>query len=163
MFKARHTTFHHIAGMIWLSVGTFLMFVGIRYLVDMAKSPSAGSSMIEWVGILSGGREQAACLLIVLGLLIGNVKARFVLLKAAQRLSATILTLPNPAHAKFVFGFRYFALVLAMMGLGFLMKVLEVPGDIRGLIDVAVGSALITGSIHFFKKGRSLKSCPAST
>lgn len=157
MFKARHTTFHHIAGMIWFIVGSFLMVIGIRYLVEAAQNPAAGHTLIGALGSIAGGKEQAACILVAIGLFIGNLKVRYVLHKVVARLSSKILTLPDPAHAKFVFGFRYFALVLIMMGIGLLMKVLDIPGDIRGFIDIAVGSALITGSLHFFKKGRSLK------
>jgi len=155
MFKARHTTFHHLAGMIWLTVGSFLMVAGIRYLVAAGVNPEDASFLIHYLSYF-GGFEQASCLLVALGLLIGHFKTRFVLHKTVTRLSSKILTLPNPAHAKFVFGVRYFVLVAAMMGIGFLMRFFAVPNDIRGMIDVGVGSALISGSLSFFKLGRAL-------
>ena len=36
-----------------------------------------------------------------------------------------------------------------MIGLGFAMRVLQVPIDIRALVDIAVGSALIQGSFFY--------------
>lgn len=162
MFKARHKTFHSLAGLIWLAVGFSLMWVGIRYLIDAAKGVAASSSLLGFLSPVTGGREQAACILIALGLFIGYLKVRYVLQKVVHRLSSKILTLPQPAHAKLVFGFRYFALVIAMMGIGLLMKVLDLPADIRGFIDVAVGSALISGSMLFFRIARAIPKASAA-
>ncbi|CRX39370.1 hypothetical protein [Estrella lausannensis] len=162
MFKARHKTFHRLAGLIWLAVGFSLLTVGIRYLIDSAKGFAASSWLLGFLGPVAGGREQAACILIAIALFVGYLKVRYVLQKAVHRLSSKILTLPEPAHAKLVFGFRYFALVLAMMGIGLLMKALDLPADIRGFIDVAVGSALISGSMHFFRIARTIPKVPAA-
>lgn len=156
MFKAKHTTFHQLAGLIWLCVGFSLMSVGIRYLMESVNDVQSASFVMRFLSPIAGGREQAACILIAFGLFIGYLKVRYVLQKAILRLSSKILTLPNPAHAKLVFEFRYFALVAVMMGIGLLMKLLAVPPDIRGLIDVGVGSALLSGSLHFFKIAKNI-------
>ena len=163
MFKAKHTTFHYIAGSIWLIVGTFLMIIGIRFLMDSAFHPENGSFLIKSLEYAVGGSEQGACILVAMGLFLGSLKVRYVLYKAVTRLSSKILTLPNPAHAKFVFTFRYFVLIFAMMGIGFLMKLFELPSDIRGVVDVAVGSGLVSGSLYFFKLGRALSICDTAS
>jgi hypothetical protein len=42
-----------------------------------------------------------------------------------------------------------------MMALGLVFRFLPIPIDLRGLIDVAIGSALINGAMLYFRAARA--------
>ncbi len=44
-----------------------------------------------------------------------------------------------------------------MIGLGVMIKVLDVPTDLRGWIDTAIGAALINGAVIYFQHAYQLK------
>jgi hypothetical protein len=75
----------------------------------------------------------------------------FVISKTTLRNIMRLQTLPQPVHIKDLYPLPYYILVGGMMGLGILMNTLAVPKDVRGLIDAAVGFALIEGSLVAFR------------
>ena len=44
-----------------------------------------------------------------------------------------------------------------MVGLGALIKVLNLPLDVRGAIDIVIGSALINGAMIYFRSAFELR------
>jgi len=138
------------SGVIWIVVGVFLLTLGVRFIVAEAQS-GQGSSLITSLSVLTGGREQAALALVAIGLLIGFVKGRYVLIKTVKRVSERILSLPLPIRPSQVYSRGYLLLIGGMIALGISLKWLGIPLSIRGLVDVAVGSALIHGAMAYFR------------
>lgn len=114
-----------ISGMIWTIVGCSLSILGTIFLSRAGALP-----------------------LILLALPIGYAKGRFIMKKSAMRQLSRLSTLKE-ASLKDLFSRGYVLLLAIMMCLGFLLRFC--PLMLRGTIDIAVGFALIIGSLNFYK------------
>lgn len=146
-----HRNWIAISGFIWLAIGSFLLYKGLRFISEGAL---AADSLCFRLQGLCGSPQQAGTVLIAIGLLLGFLKGRMVLSKAVKRVALRILSLPLPIRAAAVYGPSYWILIAAMIGLGVLLRFLPIPVDLRGLIDTAVGSALINGAMLYFRAAR---------
>lgn len=153
MPKLSHSGLIALSGMIWLSIGLFLMPVGLRLLYSIIGGavPLADTPLVSFMSPYTGGAENAAVVLIALGLMIGSLKVKYVLSKTIQKVIGRILGFVSPTSVSNIYGIKYLYLVAFMMSLGFAIKYFNVPADIRGFIDVAVGSALTTGGLTFLR------------
>lgn len=153
--KLKHKSLITIAGLCWFLIGIFLLSIGLRLIVQKAVlyeiNEVSGHSLIAFFAPLAGGFQQAGMILIALALFIGYFKSRFVLAKTVRRMVTRIRHLEQPAPLYKMYSPAFYAIIAAMMGLGMLMRVTGIATDIRGLIDVAVGSALINGALLYFK------------
>ena len=95
--------------------------------------------------------ENAVVILIVMGMLIGYSKGRYVLGRSAIKGVQRIRNFPDPTDLKNIYSSKYYILLGLMMGLGISMKYLGIPADVRGVIDVAIGAALINGAVIYFR------------
>ncbi len=146
------TTWIAISGGIWFIVGMGLMVLGLNFIVLKARLDlMETTSLIARLSPLVGGREQAAMGLIICGLLLGFIKGRFVLIKTVKRVVTRIISLPMPVKISHVYSKGYLLLIMGMILLGLSMKWLGIPQEIRGTIDVAIGSALINGAMAYFR------------
>lgn len=127
-------TWAFIFGAMWACVGIMLLTVGLNLL------HTAGVSRIG---------EEVAVLVIAVSLAVGYCKGKWVLQKGAKRTLGALEAYGDPIPFSKAFGVRYFVLIFVMMTLGFLLRFVD-PA-IRGAVDVAVGAALLQGSIVFFK------------
>lgn len=98
-----------------------------------------------------GRADYVAIFLMAFGLLLGNTKGRFVMSKAARKNVERIRSLPEPQSFKGLFTPRYILLVMVMMGIGMGMRSIGLAKDVRGLVDIAVGAALIQGATVYFR------------
>lgn len=141
-----------ISGLVWFVVGIGLLTLGLNFIVYKAQMDlSETTSLIAKISPLVGGREQAALGLITLGLIIGFIKGRFVLVKTVKRVTERILSLEPPMRLSQIYSRGYLFLIGGMILLGVSMKWIGFPAEIRGLIDVAVGSALMNGASVYFR------------
>ncbi len=144
------TTWIAISGIIWFIIGVGLLTLGLNFIVYKAQiDVHETSSLIAKIAPLAGGRERAALALILIGLVLGFIKGRFVLVKTVQRVVGRILQLTPPIKISQVYNKGYLILIAGMILLGLGMKWL--PLDIRGTIDVAIGSALMNGAVAYFR------------
>ena len=147
-----------ISGLVWLAVGVYLMQLGIGFLVEgkmIAASGGTGTPILSWLHPYVGGVEMAAIILVAIALYIGYLKGRYVLGKAAQRGVARILSLPKPIALSKIYAPRYYLLLGLMILIGISMKWLGVSKDLRGFVDIAIGAALINGSMIYFRMART--------
>ena len=136
MLQVTHKRLYQIAGAIWLMIGLLLLRKGVQYL--------------QWDG------EYSTLLLLVLcALSLGILKGRMVLAKVALRTQKRLALLEEPTPITHLYTRGNALLILSMMGLGMLLNVLNIHSDIRAFIDIAVGSALIQGSISYFRLPRN--------
>jgi hypothetical protein len=146
------TTWIMISGMIWFIVGIGLLTLGLNFIVFKAQVEThETTSLIAKIAPLAGGREQAALALIAIGLIIGFIKGRYVLVKTVRRVVERILSSEMPLKISRIYSRGYLILIGGMILLGLSMKWLGFPTEIRGLIDVAVGSALMNGASTYFR------------
>lgn len=153
--KTRHSTLYALSGIIWMGIGIMLLNLGLGFLMQGFHgshfTKDGYSGLFMWLSEAINGYDYAAVLLIALGLIVGFAKGRFMLQKAAYKSHARISKLENPTSISNIYSRSNLILIAIMMGLGMLMKVLNLPNDIRGTIDVAVGCALMQGSLAYFK------------
>lgn len=146
------TTWIAVSGVIWFVVGIGLLTLGLNFIVFKAQIElDETTSLIAKISPIAGGREQAALALIITGLILGFVKGRFVLVKTVRRVVERILSLDVPVKFSQVYSKGYMALIGGMILLGMSMKWIGLPAEVRGLIDVAIGSALMNGATAYFR------------
>lgn len=143
-----------LSGFLWLAIGFSLLYKGLHLISDAAFQ--ADTLCFRWQEVF-GTPQQAATVFMGLGLLLGFIKGRFVLSKTVQRVSKRIASLSEPVRLADAYSRSYWILIASMMALGMLFRFLPIPPDLRGIIDVAVGSALLNGSLLFFRAARALK------
>lgn len=124
------------SGLLWLAAGISLLYKGLK--------------------LISAKPESSGTLLIAIGLCIGFFKGRYVLSKTVDRVVARLGTLPAQIPFKDAFSKSYWILIGSMMALGMLFRFLPIDPSFRGLIDVAIGSALINGAMLYFRKASAL-------
>lgn len=132
--------------MLWAGMGFFLLYIGLGFIAKASSTP-----VITFLSDYLGGQETSAIFLIVISLSLGTLKSRMVLAKVVNKMVVKIRSFPDPVNFSHVYGLKYLALMGIMMSFGFAMKYFEVSNDIRGVVDVAVGSALLNGGLSYFR------------
>jgi hypothetical protein len=118
------------SGTIWLTVGLGLSAKGFSLLYPFNA----------WTAVW-----------IVLAFGIGFLKARFVLSKRVHKTVLYLRGLGGPIRFRHVFSPSYIVLIGAMVGLGMAMRWMPISPVLRGGIDLAIGFALMQGSILYFR------------
>lgn len=149
----KHREWVAVSGFSWLFIGFFLTYKGVRMLADSIFEPHSLSLRFQDT---FGSPQQAATVFIGCALIVGFLKGRFILSKTVGRVVCRIAALPLPIRLKDVYAPSYLILIGSMMGLGMLLKFLPIPMDIKGMIDVAIGSALINGAILYFRVAQGM-------
>ena len=136
----KHRSWIVFSGFLWFAIGMLLLYKGLRFLSEFALSQSSSFSFQIRLAV---------------ALLIGFIKGRFVLAKTVRRVVARIASLPLPISLMQAYSPSYWVLIASMGALGALFRFLPIPIDIRGMIDVAIGSALIHGAMLYFRASTS--------
>lgn len=155
--KCNHRVLITLSGLLWLAIGTFLLFIGLRFLTTSLLVVSPGFSVASLMRSLPFSPENQAVCLMALAIFLGSFKGRFLLSKSAKRQLARIASLPNPAPLRLIYGKGYYLLIALMMSMGGVMRLLPISLDTRGVIDIVIGSALIQGSLFYFKAKSSVE------
>jgi len=71
--------------------------------------------------------------------------------KTVKKVIARIVSFGASIKLTELFSVRYLLLIALMVALGVSLRFLGLPTDVHGLIDVAIGSALINGSMIYFR------------
>lgn len=140
-----------ISGFSWLVIGVYLMLKGLSCMT-LAMMEQQTPVVLMWLKIGVGSIHQGALALICLSLLIGFIKGRLVLSKTVSRIAARIYAQAEPIRIANAYDRKYYVILASMVGLGLLFRVVSIPYDIRGAIDVTIGSALINGAMLYFRQ-----------
>lgn len=151
MFKCSHKALVILSGLVWFGVGLYLMPLGLNYLL---AGTSGNRPALELLGPFLGGSINSALFLVALALIIGFLKGRHVLGKSARQAIERIKTFSNPTSLANLYSAKYYLLLAGMICLGMSMKWIGLPEDIRGFVDVAIGSALINGAVVYFRQAK---------
>jgi hypothetical protein len=120
-----------IAALIWTVVGAGLFTMGMKFWFQF-----------PYLGFLDAKHLGFGAIALSVGL----VKGKVVLDKTANRVIDRVATLQEPNPFKSVvqmFGAKTIALILAMMTIGLGLRMAGMSYEIRGLIYLAVGAALL--------------------
>lgn len=158
--KCSRVTLAWISGGVWVAVGVFLMTLGMNFLTVHLEGGSENVPLIQLISPYVGGGEQATVVLIGLALYIGFLKGKHVLGKSARQGIQRLQTFPEPTSLTKIYSAKYYILLGAMIGLGISIKYFGIPLDVRGVIDLAIGTALIQGAMVYFRSASSLKPIP---
>lgn len=155
MLQLSHNKMAIFSGAIWMTIGIFLLQLGLNLLFQ----PIAVGTSTPLFNILSTyiSPSEAAIFITVLGLYIGFLKGKYVLTKTANRTLNQIRMLPNPAPLHKMYDRKYYILLGIMITLGMSIKYMGIPNDVRGAIDVIIGSALINGAVHYFRMSAEIR------
>jgi len=129
-----------IAGLIWIIVGLFLIY--------------RGSGLYNLAVIEQNTSKETLIISIILGVVIGVIKGKFVLSKTALRNRNRINQLVPPLSIHQIFSGPFYGLIVGMMILGFLLR--EFNSYLGGYVVVAsiycgIGMALIAASSVYWK------------
>lgn len=120
-----------IAASIWTLVGAGLLTMGLVFWFHFPYLGFLDRRHLGWGAI---------------ALAIGLIKGKMILDRTANRVIDRVETIqePNPFKSVFqMFGGKTIALILAMMLIGLGLRIAGVSFEIRGLIYIAVGVALL--------------------
>jgi len=129
-----------IAGGVWVCVGAFLTIRGIGFF-DIATSQQGATS----TGVIIS---------VIIGLIVGGAKGKFVLSKTAKKNKARINGLEEPVNVGQTFAKPFYFFIIGMMGLGFLLRAFnESLGGyvVVGGIYCGIGAALVVSSLVYWK------------
>jgi hypothetical protein len=124
--EAAQRTHLLLAAVMWATVGTMLGFFGLRWLVH------ADPPLLIW--------------LIIAAILLGAVKAVFVLRRAAARVSSRILMRGDHQCIGGFLSWRTWIAVAVMMGAGWVLRHIGLPLSVLGVIYLTIGAALVMAS-----------------
>jgi hypothetical protein len=153
MFKVNHQIMILISGLVWLAIGCFLLPLGLNFIVESLLEDNASAHahpLLSFFSSYVGGMEQAALILVAVSLSVGFLKGRYVFAKSVSRSVNRILSLPNPAPITQIYAWHYYILLGSMVFIGILVRYLS--NDIRGVVDVTIGAALINGAALYFRE-----------
>lgn len=153
-----HRTLSILAGSIWLLAGANLLFLGTRFLLQSAQPAVIATSNLPILNAIMGWVPQVEFAIPILAFIaagIGVLKGSTILRKAARREVKRITLLPHPVSITQLYSRRGVILLAVMVCLGISLRFMNVPLDVRGVIDVAVGVGLILGSLSYLRLGQS--------
>jgi hypothetical protein len=142
-----------LLSLIWFGTGLFLLAKGVDFTF-MINSDSF--SPLHYALVSTGLHPlQVGLLRIIVGIFLGRFKAQKILSKVIERVKNNLDAYKDPAPLSATFNVRFFVLIALMMGLGAALNALQFPLDLRALLNAAVGSALIFGSVMVFTRKQS--------
>lgn len=145
-----------LSGALWLAIGINLLLKGTHYLSKAASAVISGThlefSLIKKLTEYTKNPQQSVLILICFALIVGFFKGRVVFKRTVKRVVARIRDHAPTISLFRIYSKKFLLLILGMMGLGMTLKYLPLPDDVKGLIDFAVGVALINGATLYFRE-----------
>lgn len=146
--KLNHSKLIIISGLVWFAIGSGLLYQGLFLLTEASKT---GGLFSNWLQPYFGGLDEAIIALMCGALVIGFFKGRMVLGKSARAGIERIRAMAEPVALTSIYSAKYYILIGTMVLLGMSIKWMGLPNDVRGFVDVAIGSALINGAMFYFR------------
>ena len=156
MLQVSHKTLIYLSGLIWFIVGFLLLRLGLNLLMSITPGEATTLPLISLLLPFVSQHNQAITAVLCFACVIGYLKGRFVLGKSVQKGVVRIVSFPNPTSLGNIYSLKYYLLLGGMVGLGMSIKFLGLTNDVRGLIDVAIGIALLVGAMNYFRQASSL-------
>jgi len=144
------STLLKISGLIWLAVGLLLLLKGVYYLSQctMGLGDSDGSMKAKILFL---------AIWVAIALCAGFFKARYVLMRSVKRATKRLLALKGPVSLRHLYDWKGWVLLLGMMLIGMAFRLTSIPAQWRGVVDIAIGSALFHGALITFHFAKAIK------
>ena len=142
-----------LSGLVWLLGSFVLLSLGTKLMIKAALVGPA--ALLPTLSPILG-LTQSMIGLTLFALILGYLKSSFIITKTVRRETSRILALAKPSISN-LFSRKHLVIVAFMMGLSYLFKVIELSVDIRAVIDIAVGSALLQGALAYFFSAQKAK------
>ncbi len=152
--RCTHKTLIFLSGFVWILIGTFLLSLGIHFILEalrVADATSGRFSVLAFFDRFVSDRANGVILVVTAALIVGYLKGRMVLSKSVDRQIKRIASLPNPAPLRLIYGKGYYMLIAGMILLGISLRFWPITMDTRGAIDLCIGSALLNGAMLYFR------------
>ena len=164
MFSFKRSTWFVLFGCVWLGVGLYLLILGLNFLIQLSHIPvmllaTREAPLLLWVDGFVGGLETTAICLIACSLLLGHLKGVMVFRRSVLRMEKRVQGEGEHIFIGKVVPWSYLLLIGSMVLLGVCLRVFSVPLDIRGVVDVAVGSALLRGGMFYLRRAFVTPEC----
>jgi hypothetical protein len=152
----KHRRWVVFSGILWFVIGVSLLYKGLHFISEATFRTETLS--FQMVGRVFATPQQAGTFLIAVALITGYLKAKFVLSKTVERVVLRIESLPSPIRFRDAYSRSYWILIGSMILLGMSFRFIPISIDLRGAIDLAIGSALVNGAMLYFRAARLTKS-----
>lgn len=142
-----------IVGMVWFIVGLALLFSGLEmiFLIDFLQ----GQTFTPLINILmyafTGAIIPSIIVICLVGLLLGYVKSKWALVRMIGKTMERIYPLSGLVRISNLYRLHEALLVIAVITLSRVIKIFPIPLDVQGVINIAIGSALINGAVIYFR------------
>lgn len=148
-----------LAGFLWFVLGITLLTKGLYLMILTAhlSGEKAGPILNVFMYAFTGGIVPAALTILLLGVVLGIMKGRWALGRAATLLVRRIYPMRGKIHVAKLYRIHDYLLIVGIIALSRLLNWIEVPNDVHSLIDIAVGSALINGAMVYFRYAIQVK------
>ncbi len=138
-----------LAGGMWCCIGVTLLVRGLSF-IQMLMENNIQGPLVNFLSRFSLSQAfSTPIILLLIGVLIGFIKGNTVLKKAAEKNIVRLIGMEKIALWN-IFPVSGWAIMLVMMVVGMMIKMLGISPDVRGVVLVAVGSALIQGGMTYF-------------
>lgn len=140
MINTSHNTLKNLAALVWILGGTILFLKG--YLM-LKLAIGISDNILTIIAIL------------IIALIVGLFKNRFIMSKFCKKNLSRIYNLVNPKFHQF-FELKFFIFLTLMIFTGAFLSKIAIENYFAllavGTLDLALSTALLTSSVHFFKK-----------
>lgn len=137
-----------IYGVLWLAIAIFLGLKGLSYSLE-----EVGVLKLETISEMEKKlASHRIAMMIAWGALLGFLKGKFVFSKVVHRVVCQMTEKEEPLSLFDLFTKRMLVLIGGMMVLGQIMRFSPIPLTVKAVFDFAIASALIYGSLLYFKK-----------
>ncbi len=141
----------YLQGTIWLLIGGMLVSMGCNFLIaSLLQENQATAYLPLFHSIPIQDPELVALVIALSSIIIGWLKGYCILAKTVSKQLFRLEKIVSPIPYSQLFPIQYLFLLGLMGGLGVLLRTF--PIDVRGCIDLAVGTALLFGSTLFFRQ-----------
>ncbi|PCI78148.1 hypothetical protein COB21_01385 [Candidatus Aerophobetes bacterium] len=161
MLKISRGWVFFISGLFMLASGSMLLNKGAHYMADAFASFSISSSsydatllrgMAPLASLFNGSAHTGLALLLALAALVGLLKGQFVMKKVVNRSVLHVEKNGGSVSLFRLFPRQSLIIIGSMMLLGIAFNKFGLPLDVRGVIDFAIGLALVRGGIFYFRE-----------
>lgn len=150
--KIKHSQALRLTGLLWFFIGLFLTVSGIVFFLKAYEMQST-----LWILPLFPAKEIGFLVLFLVAIILGFLKARFLLMRSVKKMTSKLLKMENPVVLKKLYPITFYLLVFCMLSLGLILRLLHIPQDVKAFFMLTVGIGLLNGSALYFQFSKAVR------
>ncbi|NGX30677.1 MAG: hypothetical protein K940chlam8_00026 [Chlamydiae bacterium] len=151
--KLKHSQALRLTGIIWFFIGLFLVVSGVVFFFKAYEMQDT----TLWILPLFPAKEMGFFVLFLVAMILGFLKARFLLMRMVKKMTSKLLKMENPVVLKKLYPVTFYLLVFCMLSLGLILRLLHIPQDVKAFVMLTVGIGLLNGSALYFQFSKAVK------